>query len=130
MISIVASVAAIRRSLASETIGLHRLFAAAADAPDANQSVEEGGRYGSRLLKMGKVDQMQRMQTILAQTAPNKQIKTITISILQSIQHLNLDMAYKKKLAAYRVMQLGKQLQPLIAKTESELSVGDVKRSN
>jgi hypothetical protein len=128
MLSIANSIAIIRRQLASpEKIGtLHRLFAAASDAPDAPNKAAESGRYGSKLLKMGKVDQYARMQTILgARTAPKQPIKTVTISILQSIKHLNLDKAYKMKLAGYRVGQLGKQLFPLIAK--SELSVTDGK---
>lgn len=125
----------IKRLFASDKTAspLHRLFfAAKADIPDANGKAVEGGRYGSRLLKMGKAEQYERMQIVMgAQTAPKRPIKTITISILQSLKHLNLSMAYKKKLASYRVDQLGKQLLPLIAKSmaKSDLSVGDGKRS-
>ena len=121
------------------SFALPRFFAADADpkATSGKAAYDEGGRYGSRLLKKGQTEQFERMQTILgaqAQAAP-KQAKTITISILQSLKHLNLDIAYKKKIASYRVKQLGKHLMPLIARTESQIKqseamAGDGKRAN
>jgi hypothetical protein len=98
-----------------------------------------GGRYGSRLRRAGNFQQFDRMRTILgaedsststSSSVPSKPIDKVTVSILQSMRYLRLDPTHKQQLAAYRLAALGRELAPLMGRTEAFLSAGSRTTTN
>ncbi|KAG1655239.1 hypothetical protein FOA52_007971 [Chlamydomonas sp. UWO 241] len=95
-----------------------------ANAPSSTKRIRSrtGSRYGSRLLRAGMDAQYARMRGLLGVGPPSDPPKRVTVSILQSLNYLELPPDFKMQLAAYRAAALGAELAPLLAKTRAMLA--------
>ncbi|GAX75011.1 hypothetical protein CEUSTIGMA_g2457.t1 [Chlamydomonas eustigma] len=115
--------------------GILRWFASSEASHDFLNSLPTpkflGGRYGSRLLRAGKLAEFQRMQRILGveradagTTVANFKSDRVTASMIQTLKFLPLDVSYKMALARYRIGAFGREVDPLLQKSKRFLDKG------
>lgn len=92
---------------------------------------EQGkGRYGVRLLKQSP-EKFRRMRSVLgyyqrrsADKSEEAPVKQVTVSLLQTLRHLNLDPNLKRRLLNYRILSLNRDLEVAYAGTRKFLQEG------